>query len=69
MKNIFTGPLNKGDLLYMPRGIVHFGSTAALDDKSGADHSLHVTISNQQRNTWHDFIKNNLPDQLETLCT
>jgi bifunctional lysine-specific demethylase and histidyl-hydroxylase NO66 len=68
MQKIFTGDLNKGDLLYMPRGIVHYGSTAPTKDTSGADHSLHVTVSNQQRNTWHDFILNNLPAQLEANC-
>jgi lysine-specific demethylase/histidyl-hydroxylase NO66 len=38
---LFSGILKKGDLLYMPRGVVHFGKTVA-----GMGHSTHVTLSN-----------------------
>jgi lysine-specific demethylase/histidyl-hydroxylase NO66 len=61
MKKIWSGPLKKGDILYMPRGIIHQGSTKIEDIKGSSDtHSLHVTISNQQNNSWCDFIQNGL---------
>ena len=31
MQKYWSGVLNEGDLLYMPRGIVHFGKTFAND--------------------------------------
>lgn len=39
---LFSGILQKGDLLYMPRGVVHYGKTV-----EGKGHSTHVTLSNQ----------------------
>ena len=39
-----------GDLLYLPRGTIH--QAEALR----GDHSLHLTISANQRNTWLDFL-------------
>ena len=46
MTKVWSGTLKKGDVLYMPRGIVHQGSTK-MEDVKGGTHSLHVTISNQ----------------------
>ena len=48
MTKIWSGVLSKGDILYMPRGIVHQGSTKLDFIKDQPEtHSLHVTISNQ----------------------
>jgi len=41
-KEFWNGVLKKGDLLYMPRGTVHFGKTV-----ENLGHSTHITISNQ----------------------
>ena len=46
MSKYWTGTLNEGDLLYMPRGVVHFGKTFPAPSAK-VQHSLHVTISNQ----------------------
>ena len=43
--------LNAGDLLYFPRGFVHQAN--ALPDT----HSLHITISTYQCNSWYDLMK------------
>ncbi|GJP35283.1 hypothetical protein CLOM_g19776 [Closterium sp. NIES-68] len=51
--------LQPGDLLYMPRGIVH--QAEAVDDH----HSLHLTISASQRNTMADFLHLALPRAIE----
>ena len=42
--------LKKGDLLYLPRGVVH----QALAQSDG--HSLHLTFSTYQRHTWRDLL-------------
>ena len=52
--------VNAGDLLYFPRGTIHQGET--LDDT----HSLHITLSVYQKNSWGDFIEKLLPSALET---
>jgi lysine-specific demethylase/histidyl-hydroxylase NO66 len=51
-----------GDLLYLPRGVVH--QARSVDDK----HSLHLTLSSGQRNTVGDFLKRALPAALEEAC-
>jgi lysine-specific demethylase/histidyl-hydroxylase NO66 len=51
--------LEAGDLLYMPRGYIHQGST--LDDM----HSLHLTISCYQQHTWGDLFKILLPKAVD----
>lgn len=43
--------LEPGDLLYFPRGTIHQGRTLL------ESHSLHVTLSCYQRNTWGDLIE------------
>lgn len=51
--------LETGDLLYMPRGFIH-------EAQSSPDtHSLHITISANQHNTWSDFFKLMLPGALQ----
>ncbi|XP_012259857.2 ribosomal oxygenase 1 [Athalia rosae] len=47
--------LEAGDLLYFPRGTIHQGET--IDDT----HSLHVTLSTFQRNSWGDFFEKLVP--------
>lgn len=43
--------LEAGDMLYFPRGTIHQAET--IDDT----HSLHVTLSVFQRNSWGDFFE------------
>lgn len=50
-KPILDAILEPGDLLYMPRGFIH--QACAQDDL----HSLHITISSTQRNTWGDLFE------------
>ena len=68
MKPLWKGQLNQGDLLYMPRGVVHFGKVQTLNPKKmnpdDKQFSLHVTLSNKQNQSWLDFI--NIPNTLET---
>ncbi|KAL1277020.1 hypothetical protein QQF64_023693 [Cirrhinus molitorella] len=42
--------LEAGDLLYFPRGFIHQGD--CLPDA----HSLHITVSSFQRNSWGDLL-------------
>lgn len=58
-KPILTVELQPGDLLYFPRGIIHQAKT------SKDIHSLHITLSTYQRNTWGDFLKKCIPRALE----
>ncbi|XP_054015564.1 ribosomal oxygenase 1 [Hylaeus anthracinus] len=51
--------VSAGDLLYFPRGTIHQGET--IDT-----HSLHVTLSVYQKNSWGDFLEKLLPDALQT---
>lgn len=48
-----------GDLLYFPRGYIHQGDT--IDSEK---HSLHVTVSAYQRNSWGDFLEKLIPATL-----
>ncbi|XP_011643431.1 ribosomal oxygenase 1 [Pogonomyrmex barbatus] len=48
-----------GDLLYLPRGTIHQAKT--LNDS----HSLHLTISVYQKNSWCDFLEKLLPQALK----
>eukprot|EP00096_Caligus_rogercresseyi_P013490 TRINITY_DN6129_c0_g1_i1.p1 TRINITY_DN6129_c0_g1~~TRINITY_DN6129_c0_g1_i1.p1 ORF type:complete len:440 (+),score=129.22 TRINITY_DN6129_c0_g1_i1:221-1540(+) len=52
--------LEAGDLLYMPRGTIHQGN--CLEDA----HSLHITISCHQRNSYGDLMSKILTQALET---
>lgn len=51
--------LEPGDMLYFPRGTIHQASTP--DDV----HSLHITVSTYQKNTWADFLEKLIPRSLE----
>ncbi|GAB1601475.1 ribosomal oxygenase 1-like isoform X2 [Argonauta hians] len=51
--------LHAGDLLYFPRGMIHQAST--VEDT----HSLHITISCCQNNTWGDFLEKMLPTAIK----
>eukprot|EP00796_Vickermania_ingenoplastis_P003596 gene3596-2537_t len=53
--------LNPGDVLYMPRGMVHQGRT--FPDS----HSLHITFSANQMNSWADFFLVAARYSIETL--
>lgn len=48
--------IEKGDLLYFPRGTVHQAETP-----QGMRHSTHVTISTYQHNSWGDYITSVFP--------
>ncbi|XP_014204678.1 bifunctional lysine-specific demethylase and histidyl-hydroxylase NO66 isoform X1 [Copidosoma floridanum] len=50
-----------GDLLYFPRGTIHQGDTFGL-----GHHSLHVTLSVYQKNTWGDFLEKSIPAALQS---
>lgn len=52
--------LEPGDVLYFPRGWIH--EAEAADDI----HSLHITISTYQRNTFGDLIEKILPQALRS---
>eukprot|EP01084_Bolivina_argentea_P034348 63575_1 len=47
--------LSPGDILYFPRGIVHFAE--CVESKNENDYSLHITISTNQNNSYGQFIK------------
>ncbi|XP_024937149.1 ribosomal oxygenase 1 isoform X2 [Cephus cinctus] len=48
-----------GDLLYFPRGTTHQGET--IDGV----HSLHITLSVYQKNSWCDFLEKLIPEALD----
>nr|XP_023028175.1 ribosomal oxygenase 1-like [Leptinotarsa decemlineata] len=51
--------LNAGDLLYFPRGTIHEGRT---DEEA---HSLHITVSVYQHNSYADLLEHVLPAALK----
>lgn len=51
--------LEAGDLLYFPRGFIHQGD--CLPDA----HSLHITVSSYQKNSWGDLLQKVVPAALE----
>lgn len=51
--------LEAGDLLYFPRGFIHQGD--CLPDA----HSLHITVSSYQKNSWGDLLMKLVPAALE----
>jgi lysine-specific demethylase/histidyl-hydroxylase NO66 len=55
----WSGLLKEGDLLYMPRGVIHYGKTQPPKTTNDSEHkhSLHITVSNQQHNSWADFLQ------------
>ncbi|KAL2082638.1 hypothetical protein ACEWY4_022456 [Coilia grayii] len=58
-KPILDVVLEAGDLLYFPRGFIHQGD--CLPDA----HSLHVTISSYQKNSWGELLTKLVPAALE----
>lgn len=58
-KPILEVVLEAGDLLYFPRGFIHQGD--CLPDA----HSLHITISSYQKNSWGDLLQKLIPAALE----
>ncbi|KPA73980.1 hypothetical protein ABB37_09554 [Leptomonas pyrrhocoris] len=54
--------LKAGDVLYMPRGMVHQGRTTPHT------HSLHITFSANQMNSWADFMGRAAHYTIETLA-
>ncbi|XP_019118822.2 ribosomal oxygenase 1 [Larimichthys crocea] len=58
-KPILEVVLEAGDLLYFPRGFIHQGE--CLPDA----HSLHITISSYQKNSWGDLMQKMVPAALE----
>ena len=48
---ILDKTLEPGDCLYFPRGFIHQATT------TGDSHSLHITLSVYQKNTWGDFLE------------
>jgi lysine-specific demethylase/histidyl-hydroxylase NO66 len=54
--------MRAGDALYMPRGWVHQGHT----DES--THSLHVTFSANQMNSWADLLLRSVAHQIEVFA-
>eukprot|EP00088_Acartia_fossae_P035081 TRINITY_DN3609_c0_g1_i10.p1 TRINITY_DN3609_c0_g1~~TRINITY_DN3609_c0_g1_i10.p1 ORF type:complete len:524 (-),score=84.78 TRINITY_DN3609_c0_g1_i10:327-1862(-) len=55
---ILETDLEAGDLLYLPRGTIHQGNCLETD------HSLHITISAYQLNSWTDLFEKLLPAAL-----
>lgn len=49
----------------MPRGVIHYGKTQV--SKSDTQHSLHITVSNQQHNSWADLLQASLSSQVKSL--
>ncbi|XP_026197165.1 ribosomal oxygenase 1 [Anabas testudineus] len=58
-KPILEVVLEAGDLLYFPRGFIHQGD--CLPDA----HSLHITISSYQKNSWGDLLHKLIPAALD----
>ncbi|XP_061559566.1 ribosomal oxygenase 1 isoform X3 [Phycodurus eques] len=58
-KPILEVVLEAGDLLYFPRGFIHQGD--CLPDA----HSLHITVSSYQKNSWGDLLQKMVPTALE----
>uniref|UniRef100_A0A663MNT0 Bifunctional lysine-specific demethylase and histidyl-hydroxylase n=1 Tax=Athene cunicularia TaxID=194338 RepID=A0A663MNT0_ATHCN len=56
---VLEAVLEAGDLLYFPRGFIHQGD--CLPDA----HSLHITVSSYQRNSWGDLLEKLLPAALQ----
>ncbi|XP_004550525.1 ribosomal oxygenase 1 isoform X2 [Maylandia zebra] len=58
-KPILDVVVEAGDLIYFPRGFIHQGN--CLPDA----HSLHITISSYQKNSWGDLLQKLVPAALE----
>ncbi|XP_011505561.1 PREDICTED: bifunctional lysine-specific demethylase and histidyl-hydroxylase NO66 [Ceratosolen solmsi marchali] len=60
-KPILDTIVNAGDLLYFPRGTIHQADTFGFDS-----HSLHITLSFYQKNSWGDFLEKLIPQALNS---
>lgn len=70
--------LEPGDILYMPRGVVHQADTTDADADGGrgeecGTHSLHATVSTYHRTAWADLLvrasaDSRGPRPLDSLC-
>ena len=58
-KPILETDLDAGDLLYFPRGTVHYATAG----KHGFSH--HLTVSTYQKNTWGDLLLKAMPKAIE----
>ncbi|XP_048737323.1 ribosomal oxygenase 1-like isoform X2 [Ostrea edulis] len=58
-KPILDTVLEPGDLLYFPRGTIHQGN--CMEDT----HSLHITVSCYQKNSWGDLFEKMVPRALQ----
>lgn len=56
---IMEALLEAGDLLYFPRGFIHQAHC------SSESHSLHITISTYQNNSWGDMLRKLFPTALD----
>lgn len=52
--------LEPGDMLYFPRGFIHQANTVP------GHHSLHITLSTYQKNSWADFMETCMKSALAT---
>jgi lysine-specific demethylase/histidyl-hydroxylase NO66 len=59
-KPFWNGTLRAGDVLYLPRGMIHEASSVK------GSNSLHVTISVNQRNNYFEFLSSLLSDAVES---
>lgn len=59
-KPFWKGTLHAGDVLYLPRGMIH--DAVSVEDTN----SLHVTISMNQRNNYFEFLTSLFSDALES---
>ena len=62
----FTVTLREGDLLYMPRGLIHCARTPERPSvgSSGRPHSLHLTVSTNQMHSWAHMMEAALSEAL-----
>lgn len=65
MEPVMDITLEKGDLLYMPRGWIHQACT--LKDEN--EHSLHLTVSAMQQWAWADLLEMVMPEALEAAAS
>jgi len=55
--------MKPGDMMYMPRGTIHQGNCLP------EEHSLHITVSSYQLNSWTDLLEKLLPAALATAAS
>jgi len=55
--------MKPGDMIYMPRGTIHQGNCLP------EEHSLHITVSSYQLNSWTDLLEKLVPAALATAAS